>query len=100
HRLGCEVADFEIDDGGVTVASADGATARCDLLAGADGIGSRARQVLLPALEPRYAGYVAWRGTVVEQDLSPAAGEALLGAIVYQLVPHRPFLAYPIPRVD
>jgi 2,6-dihydroxypyridine 3-monooxygenase len=56
--------------------------------------------VLLPAVEPRYAGYVAWRGTVAEQDLSPAAGEALLGAIVYHLVPHGHFLAYPIPNVD
>ena len=100
HRRGSEVADFEIDDGGVTVALADGATERCDLLVGADGIGSRARQVLLPEVEPRYAGYVAWRGTVVEQDLSPAAGEALLGAIVYHLVPHGHFLAYPIPNVD
>ena len=100
HRRGSEVADFEIDDRGVTVALADGATERCDLLVCADGIGSRARQVLLPEVEPRYAGYVAWRGTVVEQDLSPAAGEALLGAIVYHLVPHGHFLAYPIPNVD
>ena len=100
HRRGSELADFEIDDGGVTVALADGATERCDLLVCADGIGSRARQVLLPEVEPRYAGYVAWRGTVVEQDLSAAAGEALLGAIVYHLVPHGHFLAYPIPNVD
>jgi len=100
HRRGSEVADFAIDDRGVTVALADGATERCDLLVGADGIGSRVRQVLLPEVQPRYAGYVAWRGTVVEQDLSPAAGEALLGAIVYHLVPHGHFLAYPIPNVD
>ena len=100
HRRGRELADFEVDDGGVTVALADGATERCDLLVGADGISSRARQVLLPAVEPRYAGYVAWRGTVVEQDLSAAAGEVLLGAIVYQLFPHGHFLAYPIPNVD
>ena len=100
HRRGSEVADFAIDGRGVTVALADGATERCDLLVCADGIGSRARQVLLPAVEPRYAGYVAWRGTVVEQDLSPAAGGALLGAIVYHLVPHGHFLSYPIPNVD
>ena len=100
HRRGRELADFEVDDGGVTVALADGATERCDLLVGADGISSRARQVLLPEVEPRYAGYVAWRGTVAEHDLSAAAGEALLGAIVYHLVPHGHFLAYPIPNVD
>jgi 2,6-dihydroxypyridine 3-monooxygenase len=100
HRRGSEVAGFEVDDGGVSVALAGGATERCDLLVCADGIGSRARQVLLPGVEPVYAGYVAWRGTVVEHDLSPAAGEALLGAIVYHLVPHGHFLAYPIPNVD
>ena len=100
HRRGSELAGFEIDDGGVTVALADGATERCDLLVCADGISSRARQVLLPEVEPRYAGYVAWRGTVLEQDLSAAAGEALLGAIVYHLVLHGHFLAYPIPNVD
>jgi 2,6-dihydroxypyridine 3-monooxygenase len=100
HRRGSEVAGFEVDDGGVTVALADGATERCDLLVCADGISSRARQVLLPEVEPAYAGYVAWRGTVAEHDLSPSAGEALLGAIVYHLVPHGHFLAYPIPNVD
>jgi 2,6-dihydroxypyridine 3-monooxygenase len=100
HRRGREVAGFEVDDGGVTVALTDGATERCDLLVCADGIGSRARHVLLPEVEPTYAGYVAWRGTVVEHDLSAAAGEALLGAIVYHLVPHGHFLAYPIPNVD
>jgi 2,6-dihydroxypyridine 3-monooxygenase len=100
HRRGAELADFEVDDGGVTVALADGTTERCDLLVGADGISSRTRRVLLPEVEPRYAGYVAWRGTVVEQDLSAAAGEVLLGAIVYQLFPHGHFLAYPIPNVD
>lgn len=100
HRRGTEVTSFDLRDGGVTVATADGATERCDLLVCADGIGSRARQLLLPEVRPRYAGYVAWRGTVAERDLSPAAAEALLGAIVYHLVPHGHFLAYPIPNGD
>src|SRR3954471_11553821 len=66
HRLGCAVAGFEVDDDGVTVALDGGGTRRADLLVAADGIGSRARRTLLPEVEPRYAGYVAWRGTVVE----------------------------------
>jgi 2,6-dihydroxypyridine 3-monooxygenase len=100
YRLGCEVTGFDVDPGGVTVTLGDGATERCDLLVCADGIGSRARRALLPDVEPRYAGYVAWRGTVVEHDLSPAAHEALLGAIVYHLMPHSHFLTYPIPGAD
>jgi 2,6-dihydroxypyridine 3-monooxygenase len=99
-RLGCEVTGFEISADGVAVALGDGTTERCDLLVGADGIGSRARGVLLPDVEPRYAGYVAWRGTVVEHDLTPAAQEVLLEAIVYHLMPHSHFLTYPIPNVD
>jgi 2,6-dihydroxypyridine 3-monooxygenase len=100
HRLGCAVAGFEVGDDGVTAALEGGGSERCDLLVGADGIGSRARQTLLPEVEPRYAGYVAWRGAVVEHDLGPAALDALLGAIAYHLMDHSHFLTYPIPGAD
>jgi 2,6-dihydroxypyridine 3-monooxygenase len=100
HRLGCAVAGFEVGDDGVTVALEGERSERCDLLVGADGIGSRARQTLLPEVEPRYAGYVAWRGAVVEHDLGPAALDALLGAIAYHLMDHSHFLTYPIPGAD
>jgi 2,6-dihydroxypyridine 3-monooxygenase len=100
HRLGCAVAGFEIDADGVTVALEDGSTERCDLLVCADGIGSRARRALLPDVEPRYAGYVAWRGTVVEQDLSEQSRDVLLEAIGYHLMPNSHFLTYPIPGAD
>jgi 2,6-dihydroxypyridine 3-monooxygenase len=100
HRLGCAVAGFDVGDDGVTVALEGGGSERCDLLVGADGIGSRARHTLLPEVEPRYAGYVAWRGAVVEHDLGPAALDALLGAIAYHLMDHSHFLTYPIPGAD
>jgi 2,6-dihydroxypyridine 3-monooxygenase len=100
HRLGCEVLGFEIDPGGVTVALADGTSERGDLLVCADGIGSRARQTLVPDAQPRYAGYVAWRGTVVEHDLSPAASDVLLGVIAYHLMSQSHFLTYAIPGAD
>ena len=100
YRLGCEVTGFATGADGVTVTLADGTTERGDLFVGADGIQSRARRVLLPDVEPRYAGYVAWRGTVVEHDLSPAVSDVLLGAIVYHLMPGSHFLTYPIPGAD
>jgi len=100
HRLGCAVAGFDVGGDGVTVALEGGGSERCDLLVGADGIGSRARQTLLPEVEPRYAGYVAWRGAVVEHDLGPAALDALLGAIAYHLMESSHFLTYPIPGAD
>jgi 2,6-dihydroxypyridine 3-monooxygenase len=100
HRLGCAVTGFEIDADGVTVALEGGSTERCDLLVCADGIGSRARRALLPDVEPRYAGYVAWRGTVGEHDLSAPTLDVLLGAIGYHLMPSSHFLTYPIPGAD
>src|SRR3954468_14958545 len=99
-RLGRAVTGFEIDDDGVSVALEDGGPERADLLVCADGIQSPARRRLLPDVEPRYAGYVAWRGTVVEHDLGAATLDALLGAITYHLMPHSHFLNYPIPGAD
>src|SRR3954452_22205949 len=100
HRLGRAVTGFEIDDDGVSVALEDGGPERADLLVCGDGIQSPARRRLLPDVEPRYAGYVAWRGTVVEHDLGAATLDALLGAITYHLMPHSHFLTYPIPGAD
>ncbi|WP_181690266.1 FAD-dependent monooxygenase [Streptomyces sp. NBRC 110611] len=43
----------------------DGArTARFDLVIGADGYRSVVREAAFPAIRPRYAGYLAWRGAV------------------------------------
>jgi len=100
HRLGCAVAGFEIGSGGVTVALEGGGTERCDLLVCADGIASRARALLLPEVVPRYAGYVAWRGTVAEHDVGAPTRAALLGAIAYHLMDRSHFLTYPIPGAD
>jgi 2-polyprenyl-6-methoxyphenol hydroxylase-like FAD-dependent oxidoreductase len=42
---------------------------QADVLIAADGAQSPMRRALLPDLEADYAGYVAWRGTVLEKDI-------------------------------
>ena len=71
------------DGEGVDVRFAGGREGRYDLLVCADGVQSTARHLLLRDVAPVYSGYVGWRGTVAETDLSPAALAALRDAITY-----------------
>ena len=97
YHLGHEVTAFDVDRTAVDVHLADGRSERVDLLVCADGIGSAARARLLPEVSPRYAGYVAWRGTIPESAVSAEAHEMLWNAITYQLLPNSHILVYPIP---
>ena len=45
-------------------------SAQPDLVIVADGANSTIRQKLLPSIKHKYSGYVAWRGTVPERDVS------------------------------
>ncbi|MCA1843212.1 MAG: FAD binding domain-containing protein [Actinobacteria bacterium] len=100
YRMGAEVVSVEMTDGGGTVTTANGEAIAGDLVVAADGVKSTVRGQLLPDIEPSYAGYVAWRGTVGEEDLSTATFAALHEAITYHLMAKSHILAYPIPNVD
>jgi len=100
YFLGREVASFDSAGDGASVTLADGSRAEADLLVCADGISSVARARLMPQVAPSYAGYVAWRGTLPERDLSPSARQALGDALIYQVLEHSHILVYPIPGLD
>ena len=99
YLLGHEMVSLQQRDGTVHVAFANQADVDVDLLIGADGVGSRARSCLLPAAQPTYAGYVAWRGLVPEKELG-AKTEALVDAITYYVYANSHILVYPIPGPD
>jgi 2-polyprenyl-6-methoxyphenol hydroxylase-like FAD-dependent oxidoreductase len=63
-QLGHRLARFEQTDTRVTAFFENGEQATADALVAADGIRSRVRRQLLPASQPRYAGYTCWRATV------------------------------------
>ena len=100
YYLGAQVVDFSQDDKGVTVRLSGGDEERGDLVVFADGIHSTGRSLLLPRVEPGYAGYVGWRGTVSEADLDPIAFRSLHEAITYYVGPDTHILTYPIPDFD
>lgn len=72
-HLGCSLEDFGQDEQGVTAVFANGRTARGDVLIGCDGIRSTVRARLFGSEDPRFTGYVAWRGLVPIERLAASA---------------------------
>jgi 2-polyprenyl-6-methoxyphenol hydroxylase-like FAD-dependent oxidoreductase len=97
YHAGCQLLDFTVEADGVSARFANGDQLRGDLLIGADGSRSTIRQNLFPKVQPRYAGYVAWRGVVHERD----AGAPLLATFgdrfTFQQMRHSHILCYLIP---
>jgi 2,6-dihydroxypyridine 3-monooxygenase len=97
YHLGSEVTGFRAEGDQVRVGFSDRPEASCDLLVCADGISSVARAALLPEVGPRYAGYVGWRGTVPEAEVSGHVRRATGEAIIYHVLGDSHVLTYPIP---
>src|SRR5437763_13463741 len=74
-QTGSEVTGFEDGADGVTVKLADGREERGAALLGADGIHSPVRAGLRGD-EPRYTGYMAWRGVATLDPVPLPPGEA------------------------
>jgi len=70
YHLGNEFDSMRQDASSVTSHFKGGMESKADLLVAADGFRSSIRGLLLPEVQPEYAGYVAWRGVVQESDLS------------------------------
>lgn len=100
YYTGTMVTNFEQDDEGVMVQLATGQTDQCDLLVCADGVNSTARNILLSNTTPHYAGYIAWRGILKEEEVSEKYLAAIHEAIVYHILPQGHVLTYPIPVID
>jgi len=90
----------DVDATEVTVTFANGNTETSDVVVFADGVNSLARATLLPGANPRYAGYVAWRGMVHETELSAETRTLLADAITYFVYPNSHILVYPIPGLE
>ncbi len=84
----------------VTVTFEDASSVDVDLVVAADGIRSTTRHQLLPDVVPQYAGYVAWRGTIAEDDLPSDIVVRLGDAITYYVFANSHILMYPIPALD
>ena len=87
------------DPGRRSVEFESGRVVDADVVVFADGINSIGRRLIAPEAEPRYAGYVAWRGTLVDDQAEPAL-ETVADAITYHVLPAGHFITYPIPGLE
>ncbi|KAH8774323.1 hypothetical protein F5883DRAFT_546618 [Diaporthe sp. PMI_573] len=73
-------------------------TGEFDLVIAADGPNSSIRTRYLPSVERRYVGYVAWRGTVPESDMSLSARLLFRRSVtVHRMAGNHHCLVYMIP---
>lgn len=100
YHLGKDLVAFDDDGAQVTARFSDGSVAEGDLLVGADGFRSAVRARLLPAVQPAYAGYVAWRGMIEEAVAAPLLTPALFARFTFALPPAEQFLGYPVAGPD
>ena len=91
YDYGCVVNSVADEAGSVTIGfhDKDGneETATADLVIAADGASSSVRSILLPQVQRRYAGYVAWRGTVPEREVSDGCQESLVEKFTFYQPP-------------
>jgi 2-polyprenyl-6-methoxyphenol hydroxylase-like FAD-dependent oxidoreductase len=73
---------------------------RGDLVVASDGLRSAIRQQLLPAAQPVYAGYVAWRGVCDESLLSPHCLQTLFDYFGFGLPHGEQIIGYPVAGMD
>jgi 2-polyprenyl-6-methoxyphenol hydroxylase-like FAD-dependent oxidoreductase len=99
YHFGAELISFT-ERSRVTANFADGSSASGDLLIGADGLRSAVRSQLFPAVEPAYAGYVAWRAMVPDHTLPAKLDDWLGSSYWFVLPPGEMFLCYPVPAKD
>lgn len=100
YHLGRGFVGLDARGEAIVARFADGGTAEADLLVGADGFRSTVRGALLPAVEPAYVGYVAWRGMAEEAALSPQSHAAIFDAFAMGLAGGEEILGYPVAGAD
>ncbi len=99
-RPAITLARVEQDADLVTAIFADGSRAQGELLIGADGIHSTVRRQFAPHTQPQYAGYVAWRGIVSENELGANEQALIFDHLTFCFAQGEMIVCVPIPRED
>lgn len=71
-----------------------------DLVIGADGPNSFVRARYLPHIQRQYVGYIAWRGTVLEKEVSISTREVFIQNVTVHMMSGEHCIVYAIPGSD
>ena len=96
QHLGAAVVSVMQGAAGVQATLANGEMLQGDLLIACDGLRSGVRGQLLPAVQPHYAGYVAWRGVCDEAVLSRHTRATLFDHFAFGLPDGEQLIGYPV----
>lgn len=99
YLQGVSVKRVEQDEREVRVFASrdnDEMTLEADILIASDGIRSSIRQQLFPETQPRYAGYIAWRGVCEESLLSDFTLRTLFDYFGFGVPSNEQIIGYPV----
>lgn len=97
YHFGYELLDISQETHSVTATFKNGHSVTAELLIGADGYNSLVRKQFLPDVHPQYAGYVAYRGLIPENEMT--AEEVAFFSNKFSLYPYENshILSYMVP---
>lgn len=99
-HAGKSVANIVQDEKSATVVLEDGSEMSADIVIGADGMRSTVRNALFPEAQPRYVGYVAWRGMMEERFARPEFIEATFTGLNFSFPKGEELIGYPVAGAD
>ncbi len=100
YRLGKRLIRVSQAADGIAAIFADGSEASGDLLVGADGTRSAVRAQFLPDIEPLYAGYVAWRAVLDENEVPVNLWREMVDLYAFCLPEGEQLISYAVPGRD
>ncbi len=100
YHGGSVFADMETSGGITTVRTTEGRCFTADVVIAADGFRSAVRQIVAPAVQPEYAGYVAWRGVSEELTLSETFRTDIFHHYAFLFMSGSQLIGYPIDGAD